>query len=83
MTDAPRMVKLCDLWQRKSKAGKTYFSGFMGDVQVLMFRGGEITRPNGEVVQTWKLLIQERDQERRPPQRSEQTASRSDSEEPL
>jgi hypothetical protein len=70
MTASPRMVKLCDLWQRKSKAGKTYFSGFLGDCQVLMFRGGEITRPNGEVVQTWKLLVQERDPERRPQQQN-------------
>jgi hypothetical protein len=72
MSAQPRMVKLCDLWQRKSKAGKTYFSGFMGDCQVLIFRGGEITRPNGEVVQTWKLLVQERDPERRPRQSIEQ-----------
>jgi hypothetical protein len=73
MTAAPRMVKLAEMWQRKSaKTGKTYFSGFMGDVQLLMFRGEEITRDNGEVVQTWRLLCQERDPERRPQQRREQ-----------
>ena len=75
MTTAPngRLVKICELWQRKSsKTGKTYFSGFMGDVQVLMFRGGEVTRPNGEVVQTWRLFVQERDPERRPQQKPEQ-----------
>jgi hypothetical protein len=67
------MVRLATLWQRKSaKTGKTYFSGFWGDVQVLMFRGEEITRDNGEVVQTWKLFAQERDPERRPQQRREQ-----------
>jgi hypothetical protein len=38
----------------------------LGDVQLLMFRGGEVTRPNGEIVQTWRLFIQERDPERRP-----------------
>jgi hypothetical protein len=30
-----------------------------------MFKGGEITRDNGEVVQTWRLLVQERDPGRR------------------
>jgi len=60
------MIKLADLWQRKSAKGSTYFCGYMGDVQVLKFRGSEITRPNGEVVQTWKLLVQERDPDRRP-----------------
>jgi hypothetical protein len=75
MSAAPRMVKLAELWQRKSaKTGKTYFSGFLGDVQVLMFRGGEITRPNAEVVQTWRLFVQERDPERRPQQKREQRA---------
>jgi hypothetical protein len=67
MSEPTRMVKLATLWQRKSgKSGKTYFSGFMGDVQLLMFRGEEITRDSGETVQTWRLFAQERDPERRP-----------------
>jgi hypothetical protein len=57
-----------------AKTGTTCFSGFMGDVQVLMFRGGEITRPNGEVGQTWRLFVQERDPERRAQQKREQRA---------
>ena len=63
-----RMVKLAELWQRRSAKGTTYFSGFLGDVQILMFADGEITRPSGEVVRTWKLLIQEPDPNRRPQQ---------------
>jgi hypothetical protein len=65
-----RMVKLADMWQRKSaKSAKsaTYFSGFMGDCQVLMFKDGEKphpTRPD-ETVIVWKLLVQERDPNRR------------------
>jgi hypothetical protein len=72
MSDQPRMVRLATLWERQSKAGNLYYSGFMGDAQLLMFRGEEITRDNGEVVQTWKLLVQERDPNRRPQQRREQ-----------
>jgi hypothetical protein len=62
-----RMVKLADMWQRKSAKGATYFSGFMGDCQVLMFKDGEKphpTRPD-ETVIVWKLLVQERDPNRR------------------
>jgi hypothetical protein len=66
-----RMVRLATLWKRTSKAGNTYFSGFMGDCQSLMFRGEEITRENGEVVQTWNLLVQDRD---RPAQRQQPRA---------
>jgi hypothetical protein len=77
MSDQPRMVRLATLWERQSKAGNVYFSGFMGDAQLLLFRGEEITRDNGEVVQTWKLLVQERDPNRRPQQRQQPTRGRS------
>jgi hypothetical protein len=66
-----RMVKIAELWQRKSAKGATYFSGFMGDCQVLLFKDGKKphpTRPYEEVI-VWKLLIQERDPERRLQQR--------------
>jgi hypothetical protein len=60
------MVKLATLWERR------YYSGFLGDAQLLMFEAGDITRPSGEIVKTWKLLVQERDPDRRPPQNREQ-----------
>jgi hypothetical protein len=60
--DRRPMVHLATLWERESRSGNTYFSGFLGHSQVLLFRGDEITRDNGEVVQTWNLLVQERDQ---------------------
>jgi hypothetical protein len=67
---ASRMLRLATLWQRKSgKTGKTYFSGYLADVQLLMFADGEVTRQNGEMNRTWKLLIQEKNPERRPQQR--------------
>jgi hypothetical protein len=72
MTGDARMARLATLWERESKAGRTYYSGFMGDCQILMFRGEEITRDNGEVVQTWKLFVQERDPSRRPQQKRQQ-----------
>jgi hypothetical protein len=45
MSDQPRMVKLADLWQRKSAKGMTYFSGFMGDTQLLLFKDGDRPHP--------------------------------------
>jgi hypothetical protein len=73
MTAAPRMVKLAELWQRKSAKGTVYFSGFMGDCQVLLFKEGKKPHPTktDEEVIVWKLLIQERDQSRRPQQNRE------------
>jgi hypothetical protein len=68
MTGQARMVKIADMWQRRSAKGITYFSGFMGDVQLLLFKEGKEphpTRPDEEVI-VWKLLIQERDPARRP-----------------
>ena len=38
------------------------FLRLMGLWPVLMFRGEEITHDNGDVVQTWNLLVQEREQ---------------------
>jgi hypothetical protein len=66
------MVKLADLWQRKSAKGTVYFSGFMGDCQLLLFKEGEKPHPTkpDETVIVWKLLVQERDPARRPQQRA-------------
>lgn len=63
-----RLVKLASMWQRKSAAGKTYFSGFLGDAQLLLFKQGEKDHPTreGEKVTIWHLLVQERDASRRP-----------------
>src|SRR4051794_10945757 len=63
-----RMVKLAELWERTSARGTRYFSGFMGDAQVLLFDAGEKphpTRPE-ETVHVWRLMVQERDPSRRP-----------------
>jgi hypothetical protein len=71
-----RLVKLADMWQRRSAKGVVYFSGFAGDVQYLLFKEGKKphpTRPDEEVI-VWKLLVQERDTARRPQQRREQRA---------
>src|SRR5690349_24327704 len=63
-----RMVKLAELWERTSARGARYFSGFMGDAQVLLFDGGEKPHPTkpGETVHVWRLMVQERDPARRP-----------------
>jgi hypothetical protein len=74
MTAAPRMVKLADLWQRKSAKGAVYFSGYHGPCRLLLFKDGKKphpTKPDEEII-VWKLLIQEKDPERRPQQRREQ-----------
>lgn len=64
----PRMVKLAELWERTSAKGTRYYSGFMGDTQVLLFDSGEREHPKnpGEVVRVWRLMVQERDPTRRP-----------------
>jgi len=52
--------------------GTRYFSGFLGDAQILMFDGGERghpTRPE-ETVHVWRLMVQERDPARRPQPRN-------------
>jgi hypothetical protein len=68
-----RMVKMAELWERTSAKGTRYFSGFMGDCQVLMFDGGEKDHPTrpGETVHVWRLMLQERDPSRRPQQRDQ------------
>jgi hypothetical protein len=55
-----RMVKLAELWERTSARGSRYFSGFMGDAQVLLFDGGEKPHPTrqGETVRVWRLMVQ-------------------------
>ena len=66
------MVKLAELWERTSARGARYFSGFLGDAQVLLFDGGEKphpTRPE-ETVHVWRLMVQERDPARRPQARN-------------
>jgi hypothetical protein len=70
MSGDQRMVKLATLWQRKSAKGATYFSGFMGDCQLLLFKEGEKPHPRrpDETVIVWKLLAQERETNRRPRQ---------------
>jgi hypothetical protein len=71
MSEQPRMVKLTTMWERVSAKGTRYFSGFLGDAQLLMFDGGERDHPSkpGERVHVWNVLCQERDPDRRPPRR--------------
>jgi hypothetical protein len=63
-----RMVRIAELWERTSGKGTRYFSGHMGDAQLLMFDGGEREHPTraGEKVHVWRLMVQERDPNRRP-----------------
>jgi hypothetical protein len=63
-----RVVQLAEFWERTSAKGKRFFSGFMGDTQILLFGGGEKDHPTkpGEKVRNWRLMVQERDPTRRP-----------------
>jgi hypothetical protein len=67
MNDA-RMVRIATLWERVSAKGTKYYSGYMGDCQLLMFDGGEKPHPTrpGERVRIWRLMVQEKDPDRRP-----------------
>jgi hypothetical protein len=64
-----RMVRLMELWERTSAKGTRYFSGFLGDAQVLMFSAGE--HPDRPGVMLWRLFVQEKDPARRQQARSE------------
>jgi hypothetical protein len=63
-----RLVKLMTLWRKTSKSGKEYFSGFLGDAQVVVFRKGEREHPKDptQTIDVWELFVQERDPSRRP-----------------
>jgi hypothetical protein len=58
----PSLV-LCELWERESKAGRQYFSGFLGGLSLALLRVGEQPHPSrpGEVVTVWRLVAQERE----------------------
>jgi hypothetical protein len=55
-------IVLCELWERESKAGRQYFSGFMGNLSVALLYDGEREHPTrpGEVVKVWRFVGQER-----------------------
>jgi hypothetical protein len=66
--DRKPMVLLTTVWERVSQNGNRYFSGYLGNSQLLMFDDGEQPHPTkpGETVHVWKVLLQERDQAQRP-----------------
>jgi hypothetical protein len=55
-------IVLCELWERESKAGRQYFSGYLGNLSVALLYDGEREHPTrpGEVVKVWRLVAQER-----------------------
>ena len=63
-----RLIKIGEMWERVSAKGTRYFSGFLGDAQLLLFEAGERDHPSrpGEKVKVWNLLVGERN---RPAQR--------------
>jgi hypothetical protein len=59
--DKPSIL-LAELWERESKHGNVYYSGFWGNLSVALLRDGERphpTRPD-ETITVWKLVAQER-----------------------
>ena len=74
------MIKLATLWERTSARGQRYFSGFLGDAQLLLFDAGERDHPTrpGEKIRVWKLMVTERDQDRRPAPKADAQERRHD-----
>jgi hypothetical protein len=71
-------LKLAELWQRESREGRTYYTGYMGGVRLVMLDAGEQPHPTreGETVRVWNLLAQERPQpSRRNPSARDQRSS--------
>jgi hypothetical protein len=58
----PNKLKLAELWQRESREGRVYFSGYLGAARVLLLDAGERPHPTreGEMVRIWNLVAQER-----------------------
>ena len=59
--DKPSIL-LAELWERESKHGNVYYSGFWGNLSVALLRDSERphpTRPD-ETITVWKLVAQER-----------------------
>jgi hypothetical protein len=58
-----RLVRLATLYERTSRKGTRYFSGYLGDVSIVMFTD----KPADDGTPRWNLFVQERDPSRRPP----------------
>jgi hypothetical protein len=59
--DKPSIL-LAELWERESKHGNVYYSGFWGNLSVALLQDGERphpTRPD-ETIVVWKLVASER-----------------------
>jgi hypothetical protein len=71
--DKPSIL-LAELWERESKHGNVYYSGFWGNLSVALLQDGERphpTRPD-ETIVVWKLVASERqprDGAQKPPER--------------
>jgi hypothetical protein len=55
-------VKLMRVYERKSRAGKPYFVGFLGQSRVLIMRDDR-AEVNGDTVAVWDVFIKERDEQ--------------------
>jgi hypothetical protein len=57
-----KTIQLATLWERTSKNGNRYFSGFLGGNQVLLFDQGEQPHPKDpeKTVRVWSLVLAER-----------------------
>lgn len=62
LAERPPKLMLAELWQRKSADGRTYFTGFLGGLMLVLLREGERDHPTrpGEKVIVWSLLAEHR-----------------------
>jgi hypothetical protein len=58
-----RLVRLVTLYERTSRKGTRSFSGYLGDMLIVMFAD----KPADDGTPRWNLFVQERDPSRRPP----------------
>jgi hypothetical protein len=52
-------IRLFTLWERRSRDGRPYFSGYLGECKVLVFRDDRAAPPEGAVA-LWNVLLQEK-----------------------
>jgi hypothetical protein len=67
-----QQLKIAELWQRESAAGRTYYSGYLGQNRIMLFCAGERDHPKrpGERVHVWNLVLQPKDEQTAPRQQT-------------
>lgn len=59
-------IPLCRLMERKSENGRTYFTGYLGDAKILIFKDEKCDAPRFGSVAEWQMYVVEKQAARKP-----------------